>query len=76
MPTTTDPEPVYTAQQLAERFQINLETVRRRVRQGLWPHTRIGPRCYRFTESHIQAILALHDKQPVEHRPSRRRRTI
>ena len=72
----TDPEPIYTAQQVAERFQINPETVFRRIRSGQWPYLRLGPRCYRFTEKHIEAILQLHEKQPVEHRPSRRRRTV
>lgn len=65
-----------TAAQVAERFQINQQTVWERVRRGEWPHIKLGPRIIRFTEAHIDAILAQHDRQPQPHRPSRRRRTI
>lgn len=73
----TDPEPIYTAQQVAALFQINPETVFRRIRSGQWPYLRLGPRCYRFTEAHVEQILALTEKQPVpDVTPRRGRRRI
>lgn len=69
----TEPK-LYTPAELAELMQISERSVRRHMDK--WPHLAISPKTRRFTEKHIEAILALHEKQPVEHRPSRRRRTV
>lgn len=63
---------LYTPTDLANLLQVSERTVRRHI--GQWPHLAISSKVRRFTEAHVEAILAQHEKQPQQHRPSRRRR--
>lgn len=49
---------VLTVQQVADRLQVNVETVRRLLRSGDLPGWRIGGRAgYRIFESHLEEFL-------------------
>lgn len=45
----------FTAEDIAARFDIALETVYRKCKTGKWPHFKIG-RLYRFTPEQYAAI--------------------
>jgi excisionase family DNA binding protein len=44
-------------QELAERFQISFETIRRWSRRGILKPVRIGPKAIRFRESDIERLI-------------------
>lgn len=48
----------YTVAQLADILQIDPRTVRTKARAGTWPSLDFGPRTIRFTETHLDTILA------------------
>lgn len=45
----------FTAEDLAARFDVSVETVYRKCRTGKWPHFKIG-RLYRFTPEQYKTI--------------------
>ena len=45
----------FTAEDVAAKFDIGVETVYRKCRTGQWPHFKIG-RLYRFTPEQYQQI--------------------
>lgn len=47
----------FTAEDLATKFDVGVETVYRKCRTGQWPHFKVG-RLYRFTPEQYQAITA------------------
>lgn len=77
---TADPQQstprVYTVMQLAEILQIDPRTVRTKARAGTWPSLDFGPRTIRFTETHLDTIVAGSASPAVRaarpHRPRRR----
>lgn len=46
-----------TAEEVAAKLKVSVETVHRMCRTHKWPHSKIG-RLYRFTPEHYQAITA------------------
>lgn len=65
-----------TLQDLAIKYQISAETVRRKVRDGAWPCVRIG-RLYRFSpeqQAEIDRLLA--EPGPYAFDPNRIRRAL
>lgn len=52
-----DGDPLLTANDLAAKLDVSVETVHRKCRTHEWPHSRIG-RLYRFTQEHYEAIIA------------------
>jgi hypothetical protein len=52
-----------TAQDLASKYQISVDTVRRKVQDGSWPCVRIG-RLYRFSPEHQAEIDRLIESPP------------
>ncbi|MBE0009615.1 MULTISPECIES: helix-turn-helix domain-containing protein [unclassified Arthrobacter] len=67
----TSPSANLTAADIAERLNVDVDTVRRMCRSGKWPSTRIG-RLYRFTEDQYLSIIA---PPPVPEPASQRQRT-
>lgn len=63
----------YGAAEAAERLGVHLETVRRAVRDGLWPHTRMN-RHIKFTEDQIQQILRMYAVDPKPAKTPRNRK--
>lgn len=56
--------PAYlTLDDLAARFGVSREWVRRRCRTGEFPHLRIGS-AIRFTEAHVAQIEKAHEVTP------------
>lgn len=47
----------FTAEDLAAKFDVGVETVYRKCRTGQWPHFKIG-RLYRFTAAQYETITA------------------
>lgn len=72
-----DPDAQYaTAQDLAGKYQISVNTVRRKVQDGAWPCVRIG-RLYRFSPEHqveIERLIA--EPEPYAFDPNRIRRAL
>jgi excisionase family DNA binding protein len=62
----------YTVPEAAARLGVSKDTVRTRVREGAWPHTRLT-RTISFTEDQIQRILKLNEVD-VAPAPQPRRR--
>lgn len=48
-------EKYLTTRDMAEKFNISPETVRRQAASGQWPASRIGNR-YRFSPDHVRQI--------------------
>lgn len=55
----------YTPDDLAARFGLTREWVMARVRGGELPHLRLG-RYVRFTDAHVAAFEAAHDRAGAE----------
>lgn len=51
----TDPETYATAQEMAAKYKISTDTVRRKVNTGAWPCDQIG-RLYRFSPEQQRGI--------------------
>lgn len=47
---------------VAERFEMSVDEIRRRCRSGEFAHVRIG-RKYRFTEDDLTAIVEAHRRE-------------
>ncbi|NOJ59773.1 helix-turn-helix domain-containing protein [Arthrobacter sp. 260] len=67
----TSPSANLTAADIAERLNVDVETVRRMCRTGIWSATRIG-RLYRFTEDQYLSII---DPKQAPGPTQQRRRT-
>lgn len=67
-----DQDGTYTAEDLAAKFDVGVETVYRKCRTGQWPHFKIG-RLYRFTPEQYQAITA---PPAAEQKPRTQRQQI
>ena len=59
----TEPEPTYTATELAALLKQHPATVQRKARAGKYPHTKLGGQ-YRFTAAHYEQIITAG--RPVE----------
>ncbi|MGM9473205.1 hypothetical protein ACS5PJ_14520 [Pseudarthrobacter sp. YS3] len=64
---------VYTVNQLADILQIDPRAVRTKAKAGTWPHLDLGPKTIRFTDNHLNTILASAEATPPPERPARRR---
>jgi predicted site-specific integrase-resolvase len=58
---------LYSSKEAAMRLRVSVQTLRNRVREGVWPYTAIT-RSIQFTEDQIQQILKL---SAVDTRPTR-----
>ncbi|MCW2132935.1 hypothetical protein [Arthrobacter sp. VKM Ac-2550] len=56
---------LYTPKELAERFEVTPDFVRERARRNEWPSQRFGERTIRFTENHVNQILARTESKPA-----------
>ncbi|WP_375153926.1 helix-turn-helix domain-containing protein [Pseudarthrobacter phenanthrenivorans] len=57
---------VYTVAQLADILQIDPRTIRTKARAGSWPSLDLGPRTIRFTQAHLETILASSEATPPQ----------
>ena len=55
---------VYTVAQVADILQIDVRAVRAKARAGTWPSLDLGPRTIRFTQAHLESILASSEASP------------
>lgn len=69
---TTDQIRFYDVHETAAQLGLSAETVRRKVRDGVWPSTRLT-RHLRFTDADIQEIVKLSRVAPTP-RPAPRKR--
>jgi predicted Zn-dependent peptidase len=58
----------YSLQETAELFEYHPDTVRRRVKAGLWPHVYVGRLIY-FTEEQVSHIAAAQAQVYPAHGP-------
>lgn len=68
----TSPPASLTTTDIAERLNVDIETVRRMCRSGKWQATRIG-RLYRFTEDQYLSIIT---PPPAPQGPRTQRKNI
>lgn len=52
--------PLHTPDDLAQVLQVSAQQVKRRAASGEFPHVRLG-RAFRFTDEHVQQIIASHE---------------
>lgn len=55
--------------QVAERFDLTVDKLRRLCKSEGWPHMRMGS-SYRFTEAHVAAIEAMSEVKPAPETPA------
>lgn len=67
-----DAEDTMTAQEVADKLKVSVETIYRHCKTGKWQATKIG-RLYRFTPEQYQAIIA---PPVVEQKPRTQRKNI
>lgn len=61
---------VYTVQQVADQLQIKASWLRARCEGREIPFTMLGGQ-YRFTDAHIEQIIAAHEEKPKGRAPAR-----
>jgi len=55
---------------LAERMGISLDKLHQLRKRHRWPCVRLGRFEYRFTDAHIEQIVAMHTEAPPKSPPS------
>ena len=59
----SDQQHALTADQLAQRYGVSIETIRRLVKRGL-PHYRLGGRLFRFNPDETDVWMHSHHRAP------------
>jgi DNA-directed RNA polymerase sigma subunit (sigma70/sigma32) len=54
-----------TPEQLAERLGVSLRMVREMYYTNTWPHLRLNKRTVRFTQVHLEEIIAMSERRPT-----------
>jgi hypothetical protein len=54
-----------TPEQLAERLGVSLPMVRAMYYTNTWPHLRLNERTVRFTQVHLEEIIAMSERRPT-----------
>jgi DNA-directed RNA polymerase sigma subunit (sigma70/sigma32) len=54
-----------TPEQLAERLGVPLRMVREMYYTNSWPHLRLNKRTVRFTDEHLEQIIAMSERRPT-----------
>lgn len=56
-------EELLTADDLATKLRISANQVKRLTKAESWPHVRFSGKTIRYRSEHVDAIVALYDKQ-------------
>lgn len=62
---STDAVVIYTEAAVAELFEMDEVQVAKLRRKNGWPHLKVG-RQVRYTQAHVEQIIAAHTQAPVE----------